>query len=61
MSSAPNRRGPATASSASTHTITRPTASIARSISWGFTWRKFFHFLCEDLLALHGRAAPRRD
>ena len=30
----------------------RPTASIARSISWGFTWRKFVHWLLEDVLVL---------
>ena len=28
----------------------RPTASIARSISWGFWWRKLAHWICEDIL-----------
>ena len=30
----------------------RPTASIARSISWGFTWRKLVHWLLEDVLVV---------
>lgn len=30
----------------------RPTASIARSISWGFTWRKFMSWLIVDLFVL---------
>ena len=30
----------------------RPTASIARSISWGFWWRKVLGVLCADLFAL---------
>ena len=30
----------------------RPTASIARSISWGFTWRKLMHWVLEDVLVL---------
>lgn len=34
------------------HTSLRPTASIARSISWGFTWRKLMHWLLEDVLVL---------
>ena len=28
----------------------RPTASIARSISWGFTWRKLLKILAEDVM-----------
>ncbi len=28
----------------------RPTASIARSISWGFTWRKLLRIICSDVL-----------
>ena len=28
----------------------RPAASIARSISWGFTWRKLVNYLLEDVL-----------
>ena len=30
----------------------RPTASIARSISWGFTWRKLMHWIFEDVLVV---------
>ena len=33
-------------------TSLRPTASIARSISWGFTWRKLFGMIGADLLAV---------
>ena len=38
-----------------THTrlaVSRPTASIARSISWGFTWRKLLSLLCQDVMVL---------
>ena len=30
----------------------RPTASTARSISWGFTWRKLVHLVMYDLIAI---------
>ena len=32
--------------------VSRPTASIARSISWGFTWRKLTRWLFQDVLFL---------
>ena len=34
------------------HATIRPAASIARSISWGFWWRRLAHLLCEDALVL---------
>ncbi len=34
--------------STASRTSLRPTASFARSISWGFTWRKLLHLLCLD-------------
>ena len=32
--------------------VARPTASIARSISWGFSWRRFRDYLLEDIVIL---------
>lgn len=32
--------------------LARPTASIARSISWGFSWRRFRDYLLEDIVIL---------
>ena len=36
----------------SIRTPLRPTASIARSISWGFAWRKLVHWILEDVLVV---------
>ena len=34
----------------STHANLKPTASIARTISWGFTWRRFLNWLFADIM-----------